>query len=156
MAWLKDNLKSECFGIDPSEQAVHAVSSKGISAQQGTAELLPFDNDSFDIVIFGFCLHLCDREDLFRISYEADRVLGTPGWLAILDFYSASQRARKYHHTPDVLSYKMDYRTLFDWHPSYECMTHKVRHHVGLGYTDSSNDWIATSILLKHQSDMST
>ena len=156
LGWLKNNLNAQCFGIDPSEQAVHAANSKGVSAQQGTAELLPFDNDSFDIVIFGFCLYLCDREDLFRIAYEADRVLRTPGWLAILDSYSASPRNRKYHHTPDVLSYKMDYRSLFDWYPSYECMTHKVRHHVGLDYTASSEDWIATSILLKHQSDMST
>lgn len=156
LAWLKDNLNAECFGIDPSEQAILAASSKGISAQQGTAELLPFDNDSFDIVIFGFCLYLCDREDLFHIAYEADRVLRTPGWLAILDFYSASPRAREYHHTSGVLSYKMDYRSLFDWHSGYECMTHKVRDHIGLGYTASSEDWIATSILLKRQSDMPT
>ena len=59
LAWLKNNLKADCYGIEPSEKAVKIACSKGIKAQQGTADTLPFDDDSFDIVIFGFCLYLC-------------------------------------------------------------------------------------------------
>lgn len=153
LAWLQNNLNVECFGIEPSAHAVAVACSKGINVQQGTADVLPFDNQSFDIVIFGFCLYLCDREDLFRIASEADRVLRSPGWLLIMDFFSSTPRARTYHHRPGVQSFKMDYRTLFVWHPDYECMTHKVRHHGEAIYTDAPDEWVAVSVLRKYQKD---
>src|SRR5207253_396680 len=100
------------------------------------AEQLPFDDKKFDIVIFGFCLYLCDREDLFRIASEADRVLKNPGWLLILDFYSPAPLKRDYHHRSGLFSYKMDYRTLFLWNSSYTNFSHKVCHHSENTYTD--------------------
>jgi ubiquinone/menaquinone biosynthesis C-methylase UbiE len=154
LAWLKDNLNADCYGIEPSAQAVAVACAKGLNVQQGTADVLPFDDQSFDIVIFGFCLYLCDREDLFRIASAADRVLRAPGWLMILDFFSPMPRAKTYHHSPGVQSYKMDYRTLFNWHPDYACMTHKLRHHSELGYTDEQDEWMAVSILRKHHKDL--
>lgn len=153
LAWLKNNLDADCYGIEPSSLAVEVACSKGINVQQGTADSLPFENRSFDIVIFGFCLYLCDREDLFRIAGEADRVLRAPGWLMIMDFFSSIPRARTYHHRPGVQSYKMDYRTLFSWHPDYVCMTHKVRHHGEQSYTDNPEEWVAVSVLRKCQKD---
>ena len=41
----------------------------------GTAEKLKFEDDKFDLIIFGFCLYLCDREDLIKIVDETNRVL---------------------------------------------------------------------------------
>ena len=154
LAWLKNNLDADCYGIEPSAQAVAAACAKGLNVQQGTADILPFDDQRFDIVIFGFCLYLCDREDLFRIASEADRVLRMPGWLFIRDFFSSMPRAKTYHHRPGVLSYKMDYRTLFNWHPDYECMTHKLRHHSKGGFTDEQDEWVAVSVLRKHHKDL--
>jgi ubiquinone/menaquinone biosynthesis C-methylase UbiE len=154
LAWLKENLNADCYGIEPSAQAVTAACAKGLNVQQGTADVLPFDDQSFDIVIFGFCLYLCDREDLFRIASAADRVLRAPGWLMILDFFSPVPHAKTYHHRPGVQSYKMDYRTLFNWHPDYACMTHKVRHHSEGGYTDDQDEWMAVSILRKHHKEI--
>ena len=151
LAWIKNNLNAGCYGVEPSARAVAAANAKGISAQQGTADALPFGNNSFDIVIFGFCLYLCDREDLFRIASEADRVLSSPGWLLILDFYSPAPRANAYQHRLGVQSYKMDYRTLFAWHPDYECMTHKVRLHGKASYTDAMDEWTAVSVLRKRR-----
>ena len=107
LAWLKNNLNADCFGIEPSAKAVAAARAKGINAQQGTADALRFENQSFDIVIFGFCLYLCDREDLFRIASEADRVLRSPGWLVVMDFYSPLPSARTYHHFPSVYSWRI-------------------------------------------------
>jgi ubiquinone/menaquinone biosynthesis C-methylase UbiE len=156
LAWLKNNFNADCYGIEPSGQAVAAACSKGINVHQGSADLLPFDNHSFDIVLFGFCLYLCDREDLFRIAYEADRVLRSPGWLIIHDFFSSVPKAKKYHHRPGVESYKMDYRTLFNWHPDYVCMTHKIRHHNKTCYTDEQDEWVAASIMRKHHRELNT
>jgi len=149
LAWLKHRFNADCYGIEPSALAVAAACAKGLNVQQGTADLLPFDDSEFDIVIFGFCLYLCDRGDLFRIASEADRVLRAPGWLMILDFFSPVPRAKTYHHRLGVQSYKMDYRTLFNWHPDYECITHKVRHHSEAGYTDVQDEWTAVSIMRK-------
>ena len=156
LAWLKNNLNTDCYGIEPSAQAVAAACAKGINVQQGTADVLPFDDQSFDIVIFGFCLYLCDREDLFRIASEANRVLRAPGWLMILDFFSSVPRAKNYHHRRGLLSYKMDYRTLFNWHPDYECVTHKLRSHKGADYADEQDEWTAVSILRKFHKVINT
>lgn len=150
LAWLKNNMNADCYGIEPSAQAVTDACTKGINVQQGTADDLPFENQSFDIVIFGFCLYLCDRDDLFCIASEAARVLRSSGWLMIMDFYSPVPRERTYQHCPGVQSYKMDYRTLFTWHPDYECMTHKIRHHAEVGYTDDPDEWVAVSVLRKY------
>ncbi len=151
LAWIKDNLNAECFGIEPSAKAVAAARAKGVKVEQGSADRLPFDSKTFDIVIFGFCLYLCDREDLFSIGSEADRVLRAPGWLIILDFYSPNPQSKAYHPKPGVQSHKMDYRDLFTWHPDYECLTHKVRHHIEATYTDLSDEWVAVSVLRKRQ-----
>ena len=52
------------FGIDPSKEAIeHGKKFKNISLKIGTADNLEFDNQSFDLLIFGFCLYLCDRSD---------------------------------------------------------------------------------------------
>lgn len=151
LAWLKENKHFECFGIEPSERAVEIARRRGIDVRRGTAEQLPFDNRSFDIVVFGFCLYLCDREDLFRIASEADRVLKSSGWLVLLDFYDTAPSMRAYHHRDGLFSHKMDYTALFSWHPAYTVFSHKLRHHSDGGYTDDPHEWVATSVLRKHQ-----
>jgi ubiquinone/menaquinone biosynthesis C-methylase UbiE len=155
LVWLKENLALECSGIDPSAQAIEVARSRGIDAYQGTADSLPFEKSSFDLVIFGFCLYLCDRTDLFQISQEADRVLKNQSWLVILDFFAPTPISRPYHHFSGISSYKMDCRTLFDWHPAYVCMTHKVRHHVENTYTDETQNWVSLSIFRKSSFELS-
>lgn len=149
LAWLSGNCGCRCSGIDPSAEAVAAARRNGVDAEQGTADSLRFPDGQFDVVMFGFCLYVCDRADLFRIAAEADRVLLTPGWMLILDFFSPAPVRREYHHQPGLFSYKMDYRELFAWHPSYVTYTQKVRHHEGGGMTDEAGDWVATSVLRK-------
>ncbi len=150
--WLQENLGFECHGIDPSPQAIRMAEGYGVHAQVGTADMLPFDDSMFDVVAFGFCLYLCDREDLFRIAAEADRVLKIPGWLLIRDFYSPTPQKREYHHRAGLFSYKMDYRKLWTWNPLYTCLFHEVTHHSRSDeYTDDPNEWVATSVLRKNQ-----
>lgn len=149
LAWLKRHMGWECHGIEPSNEAVKQASGSGVHAQIGTADQLPFADKSFDIVIFGFCLYLCDRDDLFKIAAEADRVLKNPGWLLLKDFYSSTPLAREYHHKVGVYSYKMDYKTLFTWNHDYSVYSHRVAHHTGDDYTDDRQEWVATSVLRK-------
>lgn len=149
LAAIKKIVKCECYGIDPSKKAIEIARNFGIAASVGVADSLKFKAETFDIVIFGFCLYLCDREDLFVIASEADRVLKKRSWLIIHDFYFNGFMNRDYKHKKSIKSFKMDYRTLFDWHPSYTCYLHSVVNHGNQTYTDDSSEWVATSILRK-------
>lgn len=149
LAWLTQHQQLECHGIEPSGRAVAAAQAAGVNALQGTADALPHAADSFDVVVFGFCLYLCDREDLFRIAAECDRVLKPEGWVVIHDFFASAPVQRPYHHKDGVYSYKMDYRQLFDWHPSYTCFAHDVMGHGGGALTDDPQEWVALSVLRK-------
>lgn len=152
LKYLQDNYSIKCSGIEPSKKAVDIANSKGIQAKIGTADCLEFDDGSFDIVVFGFCLYLCDREELFQIAFEADRVIRDKGFIVILDFFNTQEtRKNKYKHKDNIYSYKMDYRNLFIWHPFYECFKHKVLHHSKLSYTDDIDEWIAVSVLRKNK-----
>src|ERR1700733_5701223 len=62
-AGIHRNLAANCWGVEPSAVAVTEANAKGVTAHQGTAEALPFEDRSMDVVMFGFCLYLCDRED---------------------------------------------------------------------------------------------
>ena len=147
---LKENCGFECYGLDPSYEAVKLARNRGIIVHQGTADRLPFDDKSFDMIVFGFCLYLCDRVDLFRIACESDRDLKNPGWMLILDFHSPQPYKREYHHHLGLFTHKMDYRKLFMWNPSYTNYTHKVCHLSEGRYTDDPQEWIATSVLRKN------
>jgi SAM-dependent methyltransferase len=149
LEWLRENRGFVCSGLDPSGQAIAIAKARGIDAHVGTADRLPFDRHAFDVVIFGFCLYLCDREDLFLIASEADRLLADPGWLLIQDFYSPVPVKQEYHHRAGLFSYKMDYRALFTWHPSYAEVSHRVRHHAEDCHTDDRSEWVSTSVLRK-------
>lgn len=146
---LATHLNAEVFGIEPSARAVKKALARGVTAERGTADDLPFGNATFDVIIFGFCLYLSDQQDLFRIAQEADRVLKPDSWLVINDFYAPNLVKRAYHHKSGVYSYKMDYRQLFSWHPAYTCFAHKVTTHVKQEFTDDHSEWVATSIMRK-------
>lgn len=111
----------EGHGIDPSRQAVAAGTMQfpELMLRTGTADQLPYDDASFDVVWFGFCLYLLDRGLLMRAVAEADRVLRDRGVLAIVDFDPEAPCVRPYHHHAGLNSYKMDYARLFLANPAY-------------------------------------
>lgn len=149
LQWLQEKRKLQCSGVEPSPKAVMLAKSRGIEAENGTADDLPFLDGIFDFVVFGFCLYLCDREDLFKIAHEADRVLKKTGWLIIHDFFSNTLTDKPYHHLEGIRSYKMDYRKLWDWNPHYECYSHQISCHGTSLLCDDPDEWVATSILRK-------
>lgn len=139
----------EVSGIDPSEKAVSHARERGVRAHQSTADTLPFQAAAFDVVTFGFCLYLCDDGDLFRIALEADRVLANPGWLLILDFESRAPLYKPYHHLAGITSRKMDYKSMFSWHPSYTLASHEKFHHQTHTWTDDPDQWVSLACLRK-------
>lgn len=100
------------YGVDPLGHELGCIS-------RGTADDLPHITGSMDVVIYGFCLYLCDREDLFKIASEGDRVLKDGGYLIIYDFANIVPVKKPYHHKEGVFSYKMEHERLWLWNPAY-------------------------------------
>ena len=103
------------FGIDPSSLAIEAgnkvfndTGQTEIKLHVGTADAIPAKNNEFDLVFFGFCLYLVDRQDLYKSFAEADRVLKQGGFLVILDFDSNRRMKNGCSHKEGVFSYKND------------------------------------------------
>lgn len=136
-------------GLDPSSDAIAVATDLGVEAQVGTAEQLPWADNSLDLLIFGFCLYLCDRGDLFQITAEAHRVLKPQAWLGILDFWSPYQHSNPYHHKQGVKSYKTNLPAMFTWHPAYVVTDHKLRHHATRAHTDDADEWVAATVIRK-------
>lgn len=117
---------AELIGLEPSEKAIGSAH-VGVRVLRGTAERLPFGDGVFDLVIFGFCLYLCDRGDLFQIAAEADRVLAEGGHMVTYDFHPPVPYRNPFAHAPGLYSYKMDYSRIFTWNPAYQVVASVVK-----------------------------
>lgn len=130
------------FGIDPSPNAIaNAKLRDGMvpeNFQVGTATKLPGRN-KYSAIIYGFCLYLCDPEDLSSIVAEADRRLNSGGFIIIHDFITDDPHSVPYKHLDRVFSYKMDHAKLWLANPAYSLITRSTM-----------SDGTAVTILQKH------
>lgn len=148
---LKKIYKSDCWGIDPSTDAIQQGKNefKEVILEKGTADALPYEKQMFDMVIYGFCLYLCDRTDLFKIAYEGDRVLMELGNIIIFDFHPSFQYKNHYSHHQTLYSYKMNYSNLFLWNPAYVLKYKKMFFHPPLK-KGTADDIVSVMILEKN------
>ena len=150
---IRNFFSADCYGIDPSLKAIEDGNKQfpGISLQVGTADNLPFDNCFFDTILFGFCLYLCDRKDLFKIAYEADRGLQNQGTIIITDFCPSFPYKNKYSHYEGIYCYKMDYARMFKWNPAYTEVFRVIYSHSGFKLRDVPDEKVATVVLRKNE-----
>ena len=113
------------YGIDPSKKAIGNNKKKKINLKLGTADQLPYSDKKFDIIIYGFCLYLCDNEDLFKIASEAYRITKKKSLIIIKDFIQTKIKYNKYTHLKNIFSREMNYINMFTWHPNIKLMNHK-------------------------------
>lgn len=73
------------FGVDPSEKMLDFARQRGLNVQNGVAEDLPYENESFDFAVF--ITAVCFVDDPERAVREAYRILKKQGEIiiAILD-----------------------------------------------------------------------
>ena len=116
------------YGVDPSSDSINYIKKnfKEIKGSRGTADILKFSDQKFDIVILGFFLYLCDDEDLFKISSEVFRVLKKGGTLFIEDFIVSKPKYVKYKHRKNIFCRKMNYTLMFNWHPKLHLVNKKI------------------------------
>lgn len=145
-------LKSiEAYGIDPSTQAIELGKSQfpQLNLKVGTADILEFDDEYFDIVIFGFCLYLIDRKLLLKVVCEADRVLKNKGILSIIDFDVKVAKKNQYKHLDGLFSYKYDYSRLFSVYPEYSIIEKNTKCEITEPFIEAKDDRVANWILFK-------
>lgn len=141
------------FGIDPSEKAIKEGKKifPNLNLLVATVDDIPFDDNYFDLIIFGFYLYLCDRDDLFKKAYEADRCLCNEGVLIIKAFYPPFPYKNNYIYCKNVFSYKMDYSKMFKWNPLYHEIYKVVFTHSGYPLREIPNERIFVTILRKNE-----
>lgn len=140
---LEKKYKCLCTGIDPS--VTHSQITGRVALHRGVASNLQlFNHNAFDLIIYGFCLYLCDPEDYFMIVKEGDRVLADGGHLVIYDFNLDAfvlPHSRTYAHRPGLRSHKMRFENLWKSHPAYTAVS---QHLMGKG-----NDLTSVTVLKK-------
>jgi len=126
LVYLKKKKQDVSFyGLEPSIKAIKDCKEKKIFIKKGTADNIPFQKNFFNIIVFGFCLYLCDDALLHKIVEETFRVLRKNGYLIIYDFYSDNIKYSTYKHNAKIKVRKMDYSKLFDWHPKVQLIKKK-------------------------------
>jgi len=139
-------------GVDPSSTAVKSGNEKfaaNLKLEVSTASKLPFNDSSFDLVYFGFCLYLVDRHEIFKAVAEADRVLKNGGFLAILDFDPTQRHKRPYHHKPGLFTYKNSYSDFFTAGGHYYLVCKESFSHMATHFHTDSNERLSVCILYK-------
>lgn len=140
-------------GVDPSPLAIEVGTSRikevDIKLKVGNGDALPYAQASFDLVYFGFCLYLFDREKLIQSFAEADRVLKQGGFMVITDFDPGIRYKRPYSHVEGVYAYKQDYSAFFTQSGLYYLAEkHSFSHHQ-LHFDIASDERVTTAILYK-------
>jgi len=126
LEFLRKNFDScKLFGIDPSKKAINQLKKKNIKGKVATADQIPYEKNSMDIIYYGFCLYLCDKSDYKKIFLNAKRVLKKDGYLIIYDFFSKQYKKNKYKHDNRIFSHKMDFRKIFYKDKIFSGLMHK-------------------------------
>lgn len=124
---LKDSYGCNVRGIDISKDAIEDAV-EGIQIDYGFAHDLPYPSNSFDVVIFGFCLCFISPEDWLSIVSESNRVLRDNGVIVLYDFMGTrfvkrrmtGIMADKALEEKPVYLYNFDWPSLWLIHPGYK------------------------------------
>lgn len=151
--YFKNNNNLEVSGIEPSTDAVNDGNKRLFGGNsvliKGTSDSLPYDDESVDIVMFGFSLFWVDRKYLFRSISEADRVLKGGGYLFITDFDTPLPYKRINIHNANAYTYKMNYANLFLSNPQYYLIEKKNYSHTSNSFDSNIQERVSAQILYK-------
>ncbi|ATC98057.1 MULTISPECIES: class I SAM-dependent methyltransferase [Pseudoalteromonas] len=146
---------SDGYGVDPSSFAIETGKKNypHLHLSVATADSIDFEKDSFDFVILGFCLYLCDREDLFTIAAKVDKVLKNGGYIIIQDFLPPYPYKNKYSHCEGLYSYKFDHSRMFTWNPLYSTLATDISTHSARELRTDVDERVGISLLYKQIDD---
>ena len=145
-------------GLEPSAEAIKRgnLNYPQVNFVKGTADQLPFETASFDLIIIGFVLYVVDRNILLKVISESDRVLRDGGILMIIDFFSEKPVRNPYQHIKDIEAYafKQNYDEIFTASKIYHLLDKRSMSHSGKGY-DLTADYYDKYALTTLRKDLS-
>jgi SAM-dependent methyltransferase len=114
----------QCIGVDISEAAIRDGKEKfpELKLIRGTAQYR-FWQEKYDLVVYGFCLYVCDPESLLMIAAIGNSILKNKGYLSIHDFDPEHSHKVAYKHVDGLFSYKHDYSKLWLANPAYSLVS---------------------------------
>ncbi len=149
--WMREYFGTDGIGIEPSAAAVADGRARfpEIRLEQGLAHDIARLDGPFDMVVFGFCLYLVDRDGLFGLAAAVDRALAPGGHLAIFDFAPPVPLRNAYAYKSGLFSYKLDYASMFAWNPAYVEVYRQLSDHDGRPFGGDPNEAVGVSVLKK-------
>lgn len=129
--------RSNLYGVDPSDAAIQNGRSRfhTIHFAKGTTIAHPYPPSSMGMVIYGFCLYVCDPPELPEIVCQGDNLLRDRGYLIIHDFDAHEPHSVPNHHVEGLMTYKMNWGQLWLANPAYKLIEQK-------NYMDGTSVWI--------------
>ncbi len=119
LMWFKSQFPVECYGVEPSGMAVSygrkiiiEKNLEGVELIETFSYDLPFEDNKFDVIVFGCCLYITEREKVLRTISEVDRILKNGGFCIIYDFETPVLCRRINKHNAMTYTYKQDYAKL--------------------------------------------
>ena len=155
IANLAEFFNASGFGLDPSHMAIDSAKESAkdnrpeLNFAVGLATDLPYSDQIFDLVFFGFCLYLVPPSETYKTLMEADRVVKNGGFIAILDFDYGSRKVNPYRHAEGVFSYKNNYSQIFTSSGYYSLVNKWSFSHSGKYFTSDRDERISIEILHK-------
>lgn len=155
--YFSQNMNCNISGVEPSSEAVLEGNINFFNGKEvllkGTSDSLPYEDESVDVVMFGFSLFWVGRKYLFRSISEADRILKTGGYLLITDFDTINPYKRINIHNKDAYTYKMNYANLFLANPQYYLIAKKNFSQDNDSFNFQVQERISAQILYKDYED---
>lgn len=117
-SWKQYYQAEQAMGVEPSQEAVKLLKEKwgAVSEMQffsAFAHSLPFETDSFDLVIVWSVLHWVGRNEYLQSLGEVIRVSGR--WLVVMDFVAQKDYRVPYSHKNGLFTYKQDFQPLVEY-----------------------------------------
>ncbi len=123
-AWKKHYKAIKAVGVEPSKKAVELLRTKwkedieknpagtagGLEFQTSYAHKLPFETDSFDIVMVWSVLHWIGRNEYLQSLGELIRVCNK--YLVVMDFVGQKDYRTPYSHKDGLFTYKQDFERI--------------------------------------------
>ncbi len=106
--WLTEEKGCHCTGIEPHPKTVKLLAKAypNIGFKVGVADHLPFETNSFDLVLLRASLTVVDRNLILQALGEATRV--TRKWLILSDFAPLAPFRVPYKHRPGIYTWHVD------------------------------------------------
>jgi SAM-dependent methyltransferase len=123
ISFLQHKFDARAIGLDVSDMALTKAKMMHPKVTFVRSSAHAINRYPCDLVIFGFCLYVVDRDYLFDLVSRVDIALNGGGCIAIHDFDPSQPQVVPYHHKEGIFSYKMDYAALWLANPQYELVS---------------------------------